>query len=53
MSIVYPLPVCYYVPYQPPAYIIHPPYRSYLCPYCGHPLIWLPSNHWYCPYHGI
>lgn len=53
MAIVYPL-VC--LPpwfYYPPLVYVFPPYRAYLCPYCGYPLIWLPSNQWYCPYHGI
>jgi len=53
MAVVYPLPAWCLYPPSPPAYVVYPPYRSYLCPYCGYPLIWVPSNHWYCPYHGV
>jgi len=49
MVVVYPLPIYY----PPPAYAVYPPYRGYVCPYCRYPLILLPSNEWYCPYHGV
>ncbi|MBS7644955.1 MAG: hypothetical protein QW569_06725 [Candidatus Bathyarchaeia archaeon] len=47
---ILPVPVATYrlihlVPQAPP--------KAYLCPHCGHLLYWLPSNQWYCPYHGI
>ena len=42
---VYPVPVPTALP--PPA-----PRYTYLCPYGGTPLTYLPTNQWYCPYHG-
>jgi len=50
MAVVYPLPIYYY---PPPAYAVYPQYPGYVCPYCRYPLIWLPPNQWYYPYHGI